>query len=99
MTDPRTDADEPHHSGLPAVVRRERGREARALAGRALGGLRGLAAVGMLGWLIVVPTLAGLFVGRWVDRRLGSGITLTGALLVVGLAVGCRLAWTRMHRS
>lgn len=58
---------------------------------------RGLGIAGGLGWLIVIPTLAGLALGRWLDHRLGSGITATGALLAVGLAFGCRLAWKRMH--
>lgn len=57
-----------------------------------------LAMIGSLGWLIVIPTLAGIFVGRWLDRRAGSGITFTAALLVAGLAIGAGLAWQRMHR-
>jgi ATP synthase protein I len=57
-----------------------------------------LAMIGALGWLIVVPTLAGIFAGRWVDRRAGGGLTFTGAFLVAGLALGAWLAWQRMHR-
>jgi ATP synthase protein I len=57
-----------------------------------------LAMIGALGWLIVVPTLAGIFAGQWIDRRAGSGLTFTAALLVAGLALGAWLAWQRMHR-
>ena len=57
-----------------------------------------LAMIGALGWLIVVPTLAGIFVGQWLDRRTGGGLTFTAALLFAGLAVGAWLAWQRMHR-
>ena len=57
-----------------------------------------LAMIGALGWLIVVPTLAGIFAGQWVDRRAGGGLTFTGAFLVAGLALGAWLAWQRMHR-
>jgi len=59
---------------------------------------RYLAQVGVLGWTIVVPTLLGVFAGRWVDRRLGTGIFWTGPLLMAGLAIGCWSAWRWMHR-
>jgi alternate F1F0 ATPase F1 subunit epsilon/predicted F0F1-ATPase subunit len=58
---------------------------------------RYLAQVGVLGWTIVVPTLLGVFVGRWLDQRLGTGIFWTGPLLIVGLAIGCWAAWRWMH--
>ena len=57
-----------------------------------------LATIGGLGWLVVVPTLAGLALGRWLDARLASGIFWTLPLLMVGLAIGCHLAWKRIHR-
>lgn len=56
-----------------------------------------LAAVGSLGWLVVAPTLAGVFVGRWLDGKLGTGFQLTAALLLVGVALGFWLAWKRMR--
>lgn len=58
-----------------------------------------LAMIGALGWTIVIPTLIGLFVGRWLDRTLDSGIFWTLGLLVLGLAIGCTLAWKRMQST
>jgi ATP synthase protein I len=58
---------------------------------------RYLAQVGVLGWMIVVPTLLGIFLGRWIDRRLGTGIFWTGPLLLLGLALGCWSAWRWMQ--
>ena len=58
-----------------------------------------LALIGVLGWTIVTPTLIGVFLGRWFDRELGSGIMWTLGLLVAGLALGCTLAWKRIHRE
>lgn len=58
-----------------------------------------LALIGALGWLIVAPTLGGIFIGRWIDRGLDTGIMWTAALMMVGLAIGCRLAWIRIHRE
>lgn len=55
------------------------------------------ARVGVLGWLIVVPILLGLALGRWLDRIFDSGMTCSGALLLVGLVVGCWSGWRWMH--
>lgn len=56
-----------------------------------------LAMIGALGWLIITPTLVGLFLGRWLDQRFASGIFWTGALLMVGVALGCLIAWRRVE--
>ncbi len=58
---------------------------------------RYLAQIGVLGWTIVLPTLLGVFLGRWIDRSLGTGIFWTGPLLLLGLAAGCWTAWRWMH--
>jgi ATP synthase protein I len=56
-----------------------------------------LAMIGALGWTIVLPTLIGIFAGRWLDRTFNMGIFWTLGLLVAGLSLGCMLAWKRMH--
>jgi ATP synthase protein I len=58
---------------------------------------RYLAQVGVLGWTIVLPTLIGTFIGRWLDQRLGTGIFWTGPLLIMGVVIGCWVAWRWMH--
>ncbi|HXQ47915.1 MAG TPA: AtpZ/AtpI family protein [Caulobacteraceae bacterium] len=63
---------------------------------RSLG--QNLAMIGALGWLVITPTLAGLFVGRWLDHIFTSGIFWTGALLVVGVTLGCAIAWRRVRQ-
>ncbi|MGE0710663.1 MAG: AtpZ/AtpI family protein [Planctomycetota bacterium] len=89
-----TDAEQRERERLErGVERRQRQREGggeRSLA-------ENMALVGALGWLVVVPTLLGTFVGRWLDRRFDAGLTWTGALLSLGLVLGCWLAWKRMH--
>lgn len=61
--------------------------------------MRMVGQIGMLGWMIVTPTLLGLFLGRWIDRGLGTGIFWSAPLLLVGLAIGCWSAWRWMHRQ
>lgn len=56
-----------------------------------------LALIGVLGWTIVAPLLIGIFAGRWLDRRFGTGVFWTLSLLGCGLAAGCLLGWRRMH--
>lgn len=58
-----------------------------------------LAMIGALGWTIVIPTLLGIFAGRWLDRTFASGIFWTLGLLVAGLAAGCAFAWQRLQRE
>jgi ATP synthase protein I len=58
-----------------------------------------LAMIGSIGWTVVIPTLAGIFVGRWLDREFASGIFWTLGLLTLGLGLGCWFAWNRMQRD
>jgi ATP synthase protein I len=58
-----------------------------------------LAQIGVLGWIIVVPLLIGVFAGRWLDRFFNSGLFWTAPLLIAGLALGCWSAWKWMQSS
>jgi ATP synthase protein I len=91
--------DTEHPDALDEAVstRRQRRARWRHEGERSIG--QNLAMIGALGWTIVVPTLAGLFAGRWLDREFGAGIFWTLSLLVGGLACGCWLAWRRMQRA
>ena len=88
-----------HPECLDEAVRLRRGRQERwqREGERSVG--RNLAMIGVLGWTIVTPTLIGVFAGRWLDRVFGSRVFWTLGLLVVGLALGCTLAWKRIHRE
>ena len=58
---------------------------------------RRLAQIGVLGWIFVVPTLAGLFFGRWLDARLADGHLLERAFHAAGLCIGGWTAWKWMN--
>jgi ATP synthase protein I len=59
---------------------------------------RQLAQAGVLGWIIVLPTLLGALLGRWVDRSLATGIFWTAPMMLVGLAIGCHAGWRWIHQ-
>jgi len=89
-------SEEPKSPLGDAVAKR---RERRARWGRegerAMG--RNLAMIGAIGWTIVLPTLGGIFLGRWLDRIFAAGVFWTLGLLTLGLGIGCYLAWKRME--
>jgi ATP synthase protein I len=60
---------------------------------------RRLAQIGVLGWIIVVPMLIGVFVGRWLDQEFQSGLFCTAPLLMLGAALGCWSAWKWMKSA
>jgi ATP synthase protein I len=57
---------------------------------------RRLSQIGVLGWIIVTPMLIGVFSGRWLDGRFGTGLFWTAPLLMLGAALGCWSAWNWM---
>lgn len=89
--------EHPEHLDEAVRMRRERRARWQQEGERSIG--QNLAMIGVLGWTIVIPTLIGVFAGRWLDRLFGSGIFWTLGLLVAGLGVGCALAWRRIHRE
>lgn len=60
---------------------------------------RNLSMIGALGWLVVVPTLIGVLVGRWLDGMFETGIFFSGASIFLGVSVGCYLAWRRVNEE
>ncbi|MFZ1988321.1 MAG: AtpZ/AtpI family protein [Alphaproteobacteria bacterium] len=85
--------------GLDKAVKTRRGRRElwEREGERSIG--QNLAMIGALGWTIVTPLLIGIFVGRWLDHRFVMGVFWTLSLLVLGLTIGCVLAWNRMHHD
>lgn len=73
-------------------VRRRRRRAAEADGGE-LSLPRQLARIGVLGWVVVAPTLLGFFGGRWLDHTFGDGMHFSLGLLLLGLVLGCWSGW------
>jgi ATP synthase protein I len=64
-------------------------RKARARREREHGIWFGLGMIGTVGWSVAVPTLVGVAVGLWLDRKSDTGISWTATMLFLGLALGC----------
>lgn len=97
-----TEAVEPK-SGLPDgmadAVRKQEERRQRWLTEGEPSVMRFAGQIGVLGWIIVAPTLIGLFIGRWLDHAFGTGIFWSAALLTLGVTAGFWSAWRWMHRQ
>ena len=60
---------------------------------------RRLAQIGVLGWVIVVPMLIGIYLGHWMDHKFYAGVFWTAPFLLIGLAIGCWSAWRWMNNA
>jgi len=85
--------------GMAEAARKEEDRRRRWRTEGEPSVMRFVGQIGILGWIIVAPTLLGLFVGRWLDRSFGTGIVWSGALLVLGVTLGFWSGWRWMHRQ
>ena len=97
MTAPENDPGE--RDPLVERVRRHEERDRRRQREGEPSVARRLAQIGVLGWIIVTPMLIGVFAGRWLDQRFGSGLFCTAPLLMIGLALGCWSAWKWMKSA
>lgn len=87
-----------HHGRMAEAARQaaERAQQGREDPEPSLG--ERLGQIGVLGWTVVVPMLLALFFGRWLDRKLDTGIFFSAPLLMLGAALGFWFAWRWMHR-
>jgi ATP synthase protein I len=99
MTADANHAGDPAPDGLTEAVRARRERSKSWHKEGEPSVMRFVGQIGVLGWIIVTPTLVGLFVGRWLDHRLGTGIFWSAPLLMLGVALGCWSAWRWMHQQ
>lgn len=59
----------------------------------------GLGLFGIIGWSIVVPTILGAALGIWLDKNYKEDFSWTLSLLVVGLMLGCVIAWNWIQKE
>lgn len=89
----------PEANGMAGAARRAAAGERRAGADPEPSLGRRLGQIGVLGWTIVLPALAGVLAGRSLDRLFGTRVFFTAPLLMMGAACGLWFAWKWMHRQ
>lgn len=89
--------EDPDKDPLIREIRLRRDRRDRWLRDGDMSVGRRLAQIGVLGWIVVAPTLLGLFAGRWLDGHFGSGIFWSAPCMGLGLCLGGWTAWKWMN--
>jgi ATP synthase protein I len=59
----------------------------------------GVGLVGSVGWIIVLPTVAGALAGRKLDAWLDTELAFTLGLMLLGLASGGYTLWRIMAKE
>ncbi|MBU1055874.1 MAG: AtpZ/AtpI family protein [Proteobacteria bacterium] len=59
----------------------------------------GLGMFGVVGWSVAVPTVAGIFIGLWIDIKYPSRYSWTLMLMIIGIVSGCANAWRWITRE
>jgi ATP synthase protein I len=55
---------------------------------------------GLVGWAVAVPSVLGVALGLWLDRRWPeSQASWTLTFLIIGVAIGCMNAWYWIKRE
>jgi ATP synthase protein I len=97
-----TDQDDLHRKSqeeLAEIVGAKENRKVRARQ-EAYGSVWfGLGMFGIIGWSVVVPAIACIAIGVWIDTRWPSPYSWTLMLLFVGVVLGCLNAWYWVTRE
>jgi len=59
----------------------------------------GFGMFGLVGWAVAVPTILGVMLGLWLDRKWPASFSWTLTLLFVGVILGCFNAWFWVKRE
>jgi ATP synthase protein I len=78
---------------LPREIGRRAARKQRARASERPPAWFGLGMFGLVGWSVAIPTLIGIALGVWLDRRFPGAASWTLTFLIIGVAIGCLNAW------
>jgi ATP synthase protein I len=78
---------------FPRQVERKESRKLKARSRDGRGVWFGLGMFGLIGWSVVLPALAGVALGTWIDRTWPSRYSWTLMLLLGGIILGSLNAW------
>ena len=99
MTEPGKRKAENSEEHVVETIKREVSRMEEARRNPSHGILFGLGMFGVVGWSIAVPTIAGVYLGLWLDRIWPAVFSWTISLLFVGVMLGVVVAWRWIRRN
>jgi ATP synthase protein I len=99
MTIHSPDPREPRRPSFPEAVGEGERRKLRSRRSGQRGPWFGMGMFGLVGWSVAVPTVAGIFVGAWIDAARPGRWSWTLMLLGFGLIVGALNAWYWIQRE
>lgn len=87
-----------HTDSLQKMQRQSRSL-ARLRRRRSYSSLMGLSAFGVIGWSVTLPTVAGAFLGLWLNRVAPQTFSWPLALMLAGLALGLIMAFRWLEQQ
>ena len=88
-----TRCNDPYADYVIREIRHRRNRRGRWLREQEISMARRIARIGVPGVIFIVPTLAGLYLGLWLDAHLHTGIYWSATVMVLGFCFG---GWTAL---
>lgn len=82
-----------HKTDFTQTVDRQAKRKLKARQDKSRNVWFGLGLFGLIGWSIMMPTLAGIALGLWLDKQWPGQMSWTLTMLFVGVVLGCVNAW------
>lgn len=61
--------------------------------------LNGLGVFGVIGWSVALPTVAGAFLGMWLNKVAPQSFSWPIALILGGVVVGAMVAWNWIDKE
>lgn len=84
---------------LERTIARKAARRAQSLRAGRHSVWFGIGMFGLVGWAVAVPTVAGIALGVWLDRRFPDGPSWALTGLVCGVLLGSFNAWWWVRRT
>lgn len=99
MKDEKPQEEKEDASAAAIRQRTERMQKTRNDKGPKYSSLSGLSVFGVIGWSIAIPTVAGAFLGMWLNRVTPQSFSWPIALILGGVVIGAIGAWRWIEKS
>ena len=91
--------DDNKEDASAAAIRRRAERMQQSRNERKYSPLSGLGVFGVIGWSVAIPTVAGAFLGMWLNRVAPQSFSWPIAFILGGVVVGAMVAWNWIEKN